>query len=109
MDANEYQRLARRSGSPAPDEGIGNLVIAALGLCGEAGEFADRVKKHYAQGHPLDTGKLAEEVGDICWYVALACDALGLALGDVMQANVLKLLRRYPNSFSSEASINREE
>lgn len=108
MEANEYQRLARRSASEAP-EGIGNLIIAALGLCGEAGEFADRVKKHYAQGHPLDTDKLAEELGDICWYVALACDALGFALGDVMQANVDKLLRRYPAKFSTEASINRKE
>ena len=106
MDANEYQRLAMRSASSSR-QGIGSLITAALGLCGESGEFADHVKKHYAQGHSLDVEKLAEEIGDVCWYLALACQALGLDLAEVMAANVEKLRRRYPDSFSSESSIKR--
>ena len=108
MDANEYQRQAMRSASAAP-ESAGNLVVAALGLCGESGEFADRVKKHIAQGHPLEQGKLAEELGDVCWYIAFACTALGLDLGEVMAGNIDKLLRRYPERFSTEASLKRAD
>lgn len=106
MDANEYQRLALRTEAPGrePRE---RLLNAALGLCGEAGEFADTLKKHLFHGHALDEAELRKELGDVLWYAALACDALGLQLDDVMAANVEKLRRRYPDGFSSERSINR--
>jgi NTP pyrophosphatase (non-canonical NTP hydrolase) len=106
MDANEYQRLAMRSEAPGRtrDE---RLLNAALGLCGEAGEWADTLKKHVFHDHPLDEAALSKELGDVLWYVALACDALGLELGDVMAENIAKLRRRYPEGFSSERSLHR--
>lgn len=48
------------------------------------------------------------ELGDALWYVALACDAPGLRLGDVMHENIEKLRRRYPDGFSSARSLQRE-
>lgn len=107
MDADEYQHLALRT-SPEPSRDA-RLVNAALGLSGEAGEFADDLKKHLFHGHSLDRAHLAEELGDILWYAALAADALGLRLGEVMEGNISKLRRRYPDGFTAERSINRED
>jgi NTP pyrophosphatase (non-canonical NTP hydrolase) len=108
MDANEYQRLALRT--EAPDRPRRErLLNAALGLCGEAGEFADTLKKAEFHAHPLDEAELRKELGDVLWYAALACDALGVQLGDVMAANIEKLRRRYPDGFSSARSIDRDE
>jgi NTP pyrophosphatase (non-canonical NTP hydrolase) len=45
----------------------------------------------------------------VLWYAALACDALGLSMGEVMAENIDKLRRRYPDGFSSERSLRRSE
>lgn len=57
MDANEYQKLAMKTLNPALGE-KDVLINAVMGLCGEAGEVIDIVKKHLAQGHALDTEKI---------------------------------------------------
>lgn len=106
MDANDYQRLALRTEAPGRAQ-RDRLLNAALGLAGEAGEFADSVKKYAYHAHALDEAALCKELGDVLWYVALACDTLGLQLSDVMAENVEKLRRRYPEGFSPERSINR--
>jgi NTP pyrophosphatase (non-canonical NTP hydrolase) len=108
MDAREYQRLAIRTAAPTADH-IQSLVNAALGLCGEAGEFADTIKKVQFQGHALDHHTLIKELGDVLWYVALACEALGVGMDGIMEANIAKLRQRYPDGFSAECSINRVE
>ncbi|MEI8164890.1 MAG: nucleoside triphosphate pyrophosphohydrolase family protein [Chloroflexales bacterium] len=108
MDANEYQRLALRTEAPGRDR-TDRLLNAALGLCGEAGEFADALKKAHFHAHPLDEAALRNELGDVLWYAALACDALGVPLGAVMADNLAKLRRRYPEGFSTERSLNRAE
>jgi NTP pyrophosphatase (non-canonical NTP hydrolase) len=56
-----------------------------------------------------DADKLRLELGDLAWYTAQAADALGLALSDVLQANLDKLATRYPEGFSSRASLERVE
>lgn len=109
MDLSQYQKDAMRTCSLKSFEGIGALQNAALGLAGEAGEFADLIKKVSFQGHMLDERHLAEEVGDILWYCALAASALGRDLGDIAQENVDKLRRRYPAGFEAERSLHREE
>lgn len=113
MNGNEYQtqamrtrRLAESDRSFSPREQ--QLLNAALGLSGETGELVDYIKKGFFHGHPIDPEKIADEAGDVLWYVACLCDAVGLALEDVMAGNVAKLTRRYPEGFSQEASRNRE-
>jgi NTP pyrophosphatase (non-canonical NTP hydrolase) len=108
MDADEYQRLALRTEAPGREQRE-RLLNAALGLCGEAGEFADTLKKAEFHAHPLDAAELKKELGDVLWYAALACDALGLSMGEVMAENIEKLRRRYPEGFSSERSLQRSE
>lgn len=101
IDFDIYQRQANRTAKKGPDLNY-NLNHAALGLAGEAGEFVDAVKKSVIYGKPLDVANLREEMGDLLWYIALACDALGVTMQDIAQENVNKLKRRYPDAYSDE-------
>lgn len=106
---DEYQRLAMRTnGTTGERECLSN---AALGLTGEGGEFADTVKKILHHGHPLDDAArehMAKELGDALWYVAQGAHAIGKTLGQIGEANIEKLRKRYPDGFSAEASRNRD-
>ena len=108
MTINEYQQLAMRTLNPALGE-KDVLINGVMGLCGEAGEAIDIVKKHLAQGHPLDREALLKELGDVAWYLAETAHALGADLESVLAGNIEKLRRRYPEGFASEKSIDRTE
>lgn len=82
------------------------LINSVMGLCGESGEAIDIVKKWLAQGHELDRVHLAEELGDIAWYLAEAATALNIPLEDIFQDNLNKLKRRYPEGFETKKSRN---
>lgn len=112
ITANDYQRAALRTAKGmvfGEDKTRSMLMNAALGMAGESGEVADIVKKHTFQGHDLDVNHVAEEIGDVLWYVAIGAEAIGLSLGEVAQFNIEKLKRRYPDGFDKSRSINREE
>jgi NTP pyrophosphatase (non-canonical NTP hydrolase) len=110
MDVDEYQRQAMRTAGDLASSSLEQgLIISALGLTGEAGEVAEIVKKHIAQGHPLDRELLLKEAGDVAWYLARLCSTLGVNLSDVLRANIEKLWERYPEGFSAEASLSRKE
>lgn len=107
MTGNKYQQLALRTSSHGSS---GDMVLnGVMGLNGEAGECIDIVKKHLFQGHPLDTDKLLDELGDVLWYVAITADGIGVPLENIMQHNIDKLHRRYPEGFDAERSIHRED
>jgi NTP pyrophosphatase (non-canonical NTP hydrolase) len=106
MDFNEYQSLALRTASNTADDRL--LLNGVMGLCGEAGECIDVVKKHLFQGHALDREKLIDEAGDCLWYLAALASGLGLPLGEIAAGNVDKLRKRYPDGFEAKKSVNRE-
>lgn len=107
MTGNKYQVAAlRTAGMMKRDELLMNGV---LGLCGETGEVADLVKKSTFQGHTLDPEKVAEELGDVAWYLAVAAHAVGYDLDTIFQMNVDKLMKRYPDGFDADRSIHRPE
>ena len=108
MTANEYQKLAMRTLNPALDK-RDVLINGVMGLCGEAGEAIDIVKKHLAQGHALDREALIKELGDVAWYLAETAYALDVPLDDVLERNIDKLRTRYPGGFGAERSIARAE
>ena len=108
MTVNEYQRQALRTLNPALDR-RDVLINGVMGLCGEAGEAIDIVKKHLAQGHELDREGLIKELGDVAWYLAETAWALDVPLEAVLQRNLDKLRARYPEGFDSERSIERVE
>lgn len=109
MTINDYQEAALRTANREKLSDKELLTNGVLGLSGESGECADIVKKHLFQGHELDTEKLANELGDVAWYLAVTAKAIGLDLETVLQMNVDKLRKRYPEGFSAERSIHREE
>ena len=97
MNFNEYQKLARSTAVyPVQDK----IVYPALGLCGEAGEVADKIKKTVRGDRPLEevTGNIADELGDVLWYLAILADDLGIPLEDIAHWNVDKLQRRMKNN-----------
>lgn len=106
LTLHDYQSLANRSAGAGGD-GDQRLIVSALGLAGEAGEFANLVKKMTAHGHPFDPDALADELGDVLWYLAEAATASGLDLEQIARDNVAKLLKRYPDGFNQQDSINR--
>jgi NTP pyrophosphatase (non-canonical NTP hydrolase) len=108
MNADEYQRLAMTTLNPALSK-KDVLINGVMGLCGESGEAIDIVKKHLAQGHPLDKEKLVKELGDIAWYLAETAYALDVPLSQVFEKNIEKLRARYPEGFECEKSIHRSD
>ena len=108
MTIQEYQELAMRTLNPELSR-KDVLINAVMGLCGESGECIDIVKKWLAQGHELDKEKLAKELGDVAWYLAEAATVLEIPLEEILAANIEKLKRRFPEGFSTEASIHRPE
>ena len=106
MTVNEYQKLAMITLNPALDK-KDVLINGVMGLCGESGEVIDIVKKHLAQGHPLDREKMVKELGDVAWYLAETAYALDVDLETVLQKNLDKLRARYPEGFDAERSRNR--
>ena len=86
MEANTYQKAALRT-APTNLEPKLLLLNGALGLSGESGEVNDILKKHLFQGHDLDRVAMAKELGDLCWYIAVAAHALGYSLEEIFRMN----------------------
>ena len=81
MNFSDYQHLAMRT---AADLGmVLNTQHACLGIISELGELCDMIKRHIAYGKPLDAVNAKEEIGDICWYVALLCKAFGHSIEEL--------------------------
>lgn len=106
MTLLEYQALAMRTAKQFPDNKM-NLIHAALGLTSDAGEAADVVKAHAVYGKDLDRAHLAEELGDVLWFVVLGAQSIGVSLEEIAQRNIEKLRVRYPDKYSDELAIRR--
>lgn len=83
------------------------LLEGVMGMVGESGECDELLKKHLFQGHPLDKDHMAKELGDVAWYLALAADALGYSLEDILLMNLKKISERYPEGYDDQHSIYR--
>lgn len=96
MEFDAYQQAARQT-AQYPDLGR-NLCYSTLGLTGEAGEVAEKVKKiirdNGGQVSPERREGLKKELGDVLWYVAAMCWELGLSMNEVAEHNVAKLRDR---------------
>jgi len=103
-------RVQELEGQGFPSE---RLLTASVGMCAEAGEFTEVVKKIVFQGKPVNEENLfhlKRELGDIMWYVMQACMGLGTDLNEIIEMNVDKLVARYPGGeFDVHYSENRQE
>ena len=105
-----FERLEYLKNKDFPSE---RLLTASVGMCAEAGEFTEVVKKIVFQGkEPTEENlfHLKRELGDVMWYVAQACMGLGVSLDEIIEMNVEKLKARYPGGeFDVHYSENRQE
>lgn len=70
-----------------------------MGLAGESGEVIDYLKKVCFHGKGFDKENLILELGDLMWYFANLLKILDISFDDVLEKNIEKLLKRYPNGF----------
>jgi len=85
------------------------LLHAAIGIAGEAGELLDAVRKHVFDGEPLDRENVIEELGDIDFYLTAARLAAKTDLGEVLTYNQAKLTKRYESGYSDKAARERAD
>jgi NTP pyrophosphatase (non-canonical NTP hydrolase) len=113
MDFNQYQEVAVGT-AVYPSVG-GNLVYPALGIAGEGGEYADKVKKMWRNRDcmsvaclsPQERVDMAKELGDILWYIAASAKELGYYLDEIASFNVEKILDRRKRGVVKSEGDNR--
>ena len=107
MQMNEYQKAAARTMNRRlyPEQQANH---ALHGMVGEIGEIHSIYQKSY-QGHLIAFEQLMKELGDLLWFIAEYCTAMGWTLEDVAQMNIDKLKARYPEGFSEDKSLHRKE
>jgi NTP pyrophosphatase (non-canonical NTP hydrolase) len=96
MELSEYQSRSRVT-AVYPEAG-GNLLYPTLGLCGEAGEVAEKIKKMVRDDGGVLTEErraaLSKELGDVLWYLAQIATEADLDLATIASENLEKLLSR---------------
>lgn len=107
MRASDYQMLASRTINKKLylDEIEAHAI---LGMASEIGEIQGMYQKEF-QGHEFDDKHAKKELGDLLWFVAEYCTAMGWCMEEVMMENIDKLKKRYPEGFKVEQSLNRKE
>ncbi|BDF63043.1 hypothetical protein CE91St16_05290 [Alistipes finegoldii] len=108
MTLNEYQQHALETAIYPENR---RIIYPTLGLTGEAGEVADKVKKVIRDGHEEFSDEkrleIVKEIGDVLWYCATLSRDLGYELDDVAQMNVDKLRSRMQRHIISGSGDNR--
>jgi NTP pyrophosphatase (non-canonical NTP hydrolase) len=113
---NEHADVVRKSLKPDGfiredlRPGDCNLLHLAIGICGEAAELADAIKKHVIYRKPLDTANVIEELGDIEYFLEAIRQALDIHRMTTLGDNSRKILKRYPGlSYSNESAQLRRD
>lgn len=89
--------------------GADGLLHASIGIAGEAGELLDSIKKYWVYGKPLDSENLIEELGDIEFYMQAMRTLLSVSREEVLEANITKLRKRYPDGYTDANAIERKD
>lgn len=85
-----------------------DILHAAVGIAGEAGELLDAVKKHWAYEKPLDRANVVEELGDLEFYMQALRNKLGIPRSHILAHNQEKLSKRYASlHYSNQAAAAR--
>ena len=112
MESKDYVALVDRLWAIEDTANLPRLLTAVIGMQSETGEFAEIVKKWVFQGKELDEDvkfHLKRELGDIIWYWAQGVLSLGFTPSEIIEENINKLEKRYPNGFEKMRSEHRAE
>ena len=108
MNFDEYQAAAHAT-AIYPQEVA--LAYVTMGLVGEAGEIANKVKKIYRDHCGIlsenDRNEISKEIGDVIWYVSELATVIGVSLGDVAANNIAKLQSRQQRNALGGSGDNR--
>lgn len=108
MTLNEYQQSALVT-AKYPEHM--KVIYPVLGLCGEAGEVAEKVKKIHRDKEgvvgELDRLEIAKELGDVLWYISTCAKDLNFTLEDIAAMNIKKLTSRKERGTISGNGDNR--
>jgi NTP pyrophosphatase (non-canonical NTP hydrolase) len=109
MNLNDYQHAALRTA--APKDKKNELFHLLLGLCGEAGEIAEKAKKvirdHDSDFSIFDRDDLTKELGDVLWHLAVIADHFDIPFDQVAEVNIAKLASRLERGTLSGSGDNR--
>lgn len=110
MTLDEYQQQALKTALGSGDD-FKDLLHWVLGVNGEAGEIAEKIKKIIRDKQGLvdqaDKQELAKEIGDVLWYLAVLADHLGVKLNDIGEQNIAKLRSRQQRGVLGGSGDNR--
>lgn len=107
MTGNEYQNLAKRT----INEKLYDFELekhALHGMSSEIGEINAIYQKVF-QGHEFNEEHVKKELGDLLWFIAEYCTAMGFDLDDILEMNINKLKSRYPDGFEIQKSLHRKD
>lgn len=112
MNWKQYLQESKRTASTDSEINLSkrdfNLLHASMGLSTEANEIVDILKKRIFYGKPIDEVNFQEEIGDLFWYIALACRELNLDFENILDINIKKLKARFPDKFTKDKALNRD-
>jgi NTP pyrophosphatase (non-canonical NTP hydrolase) len=111
MKLEDYIKESARTESPLyqTDKVKPETVHAAMGLVTESGELLQIIKRTLFYDIPLNRTHIKEEIGDILWYVSQLLRSEGWAWEEVMEENIEKLRKRYPEQFTSDLAQERKD
>ena len=91
MTANDYQREAIKTDKWFDHDPTSRLLKAHIGLNLAATKLYDLIKRPLFRNESLDRDAVAEQLGDVAWYVSIVADAIGCELEDILQRNIDKI------------------
>ena len=104
MNLKEYQELAKLTAKKFDNPEI-EIFTWGLGLTGEAGDVASCIKKTFAHKNDVREG-IKENLGDMFWYSAMICNFFNWDMQEILEQNIEKLKKRYPQGFTGKGGCD---
>ena len=106
MDLTEYQKLAEKTAKKDFATRTEEILTWGCGISGEAGDVASCIKKTFTHNKDVSEG-IKENLGDMMWYTAMICNFFKWDFNEILEQNIEKLKKRFPEGFTYDA-VNRD-
>lgn len=106
MNLKEYQKICKLTAKKDFKTEVEEIMCWGLGVTGEAGDIASCIKKTFAHKKDVKEG-IKENIGDMLWYTAMICNFFKWNLNEILNENIEKLKKRFPEGFNYQ-SVDRD-